>query len=42
MSLRFLTPFRVCLFASTFGGLVRVQNKSGEFFWVHEQFVDEY
>ena len=26
----------------SFGGLVRVQNKRREFFWVHPQFVDEY
>jgi len=25
-----------------FGGLRRVQDKSGRFFWVHEQFVGEY
>ena len=28
--------------ASSFGGLVRVQNKRREFLWVHPQFVDEY
>jgi Leucine-rich repeat (LRR) protein len=27
---------------SSFGGLIRVQNKRREFLWIHEQFVDEY